>query len=42
MQDLKIKDKMQGPENAGPENAGAQKRDRKLKDKLPNAIRQCN
>jgi len=53
MQDLIMKDQMQGPENgrpkkdeisenAAPENAGPQKHDRKLDDKLPKAITQCN
>ena len=32
MQDLKMKDEMQGPENAGP-----QKQDRKMKYKVPKA-----
>jgi len=43
MQDLKMgaqKDEI--PENAGPGNAGPQKHDRKLEDKLPKVITQCN
>jgi len=35
--DLKMKDQMQGHENAGPGNAGPQKHDRELEHKLAKA-----